>query len=53
MKDLTNYFNQEIEISGFVDKIRDLQFVQFVVLRDSSGKVQVTIEKNNTNKEAG
>ncbi|MFA5066440.1 MAG: aspartate--tRNA(Asn) ligase [Candidatus Izemoplasmatales bacterium] len=48
-KDLPQYYNQKLEISGFVDKIRDLQFVQFVVLRDSSGKVQVTIEKNDAN----
>lgn len=48
-KDLPNYYNQEIEISGFVDKIRDLQYVQFVVVRDSSGKVQITIEKNEQN----
>lgn len=49
-KDLANYFNQEIEISGFVDKIRDLQYVQFLIIRDSSAKVQVTIEKNDENK---
>lgn len=48
--DLEQYFNQEIELQGFVDKIRDLQYVQFVVLRDSSSKVQVTIEKNDENK---
>ncbi|MFA5742222.1 MAG: aspartate--tRNA(Asn) ligase, partial [Candidatus Izemoplasmatales bacterium] len=34
---------------GFVDKIRDLQYVQFVIVRDSTGKVQVTIEKNDIN----
>jgi len=50
-KDLANYFNQEIEIQGFVDKIRDLQYVQFVILRDSSGKIQMTVEKNEENKE--
>jgi aspartyl-tRNA synthetase len=49
-KDLDQYFNQEIEIQGFVDKIRDLQYVQFVILRDSSAKVQMTIEKNEENK---
>ncbi len=48
-KDLPNYYNQTIELNGFVDKIRDLQYVQFLVLRDSSGKVQVTIEKNENN----
>ena len=45
-RDLPAYYGQTIELHGFVDKIRDLQYVQFVVLRDSSGKVQVTIEKN-------
>jgi aspartyl-tRNA synthetase len=49
-KDLAEYFDQEIEIQGFVDKVRDLQYVQFVVLRDSSAKVQITIEKNDENK---
>ncbi|OQX93946.1 MAG: aspartate--tRNA(Asn) ligase [Tenericutes bacterium 4572_104] len=50
LKDLAKYFNKEIVISGFVDKIRDLQYVQFVIIRDSSAKVQVTIEKNEENK---
>jgi len=50
-KDLENHFNQEITLSGFVDKVRDLQYVQFVVVRDSSDKVQITIEKNDENKE--
>ncbi len=44
--ELTNYFGKEIEFCGFVDNIRDLQWVQFVILRDSTGKVQVTIEKS-------
>jgi nondiscriminating aspartyl-tRNA synthetase len=48
-RDLNKYFEKEIEIAGFVDKIRDLQYVQFVVLRDSSDKVQLTLEKNETN----
>lgn len=50
-KDLAQYFNQEIELQGFIDKIRDLQYVQFVILRDSTAKVQLTIEKNDENKE--
>ncbi len=51
IKDLKNYYNKEIVLKAFVDNIRDLQYVQFVVLRDSSGKVQLTIEKNDENKE--
>ena len=30
--------NQKIELNGFVDKIRNLQYVQFVILRDITGK---------------
>jgi len=45
--ELPKYYNQEIELHGFVYKIRDLQYVQFIILRDSSGKVQVTIEKTD------
>ena len=51
LKDLKEYFGQNIEISGFVDNIRNLQYVQFLVIRDISGKIQVTIEKNDENKE--
>jgi len=49
--ELPEYFGKEIVLQGFVDKIRDLQYVQFVILRDSTGKVQVTIEKNDENKD--
>ena len=51
-KDLENYFDKEIEIAGFVENIRNIKWVQFLVLRDSTGKVQVTIEKSvDDNKE--
>ena len=51
-KDLENYFDKEIEISGFVENIRNIKWVQFLVLRDSTDKVQVTIEKSEeSNKE--
>lgn len=51
IKDLKNYLDKEIEVQGFVDNIRNLQYVQFVILRDGTGSVQVTIEKNDENKE--
>jgi nondiscriminating aspartyl-tRNA synthetase len=51
IKDIKNYFNQQIELQGFIDNIRDLQYVQFVILRDGTGKIQLTIEKNDQNKE--
>ena len=49
-KDLKNHLGEELCVEGFVDKIRDLQYVQFVILRDGTGEVQVTIEKNDDNK---
>ncbi len=48
---LSEYFEQQITIEGFVDNIRDLQYVQFLIVRDTTGKVQVTIEKNEKNSE--
>lgn len=45
-KNLKEYIDKDITIEGFVESIRNLQWVQFLVLRDSTGKVQVTIEKS-------
>lgn len=50
-KNLNEYLEKEITIEGFVDSIRDLQYVQFLIIRDNTGKVQVTIEKNENNNE--
>lgn len=44
------HYNEEVTLKGFIDNIRDLQYVQFMILRDRTGKVQVTIEKNDENK---
>ena len=49
IQDVKSYFEKEIILQGFVDKIRDLQYVQFLILRDYTGKVQVTVEKNEEN----
>ncbi|MDD4282808.1 MAG: aspartate--tRNA(Asn) ligase [Bacilli bacterium] len=51
IKELNKYYGKEVIVKAFVDKIRDLQYVQFVILRDSSGKVQLILEKNEDNKE--
>ena len=48
-KNLNEYFNKKITVEGFVDNIRDLQYVQFIIIRDITGKVQITIEKNEKN----
>ncbi|MBQ6283114.1 MAG: aspartate--tRNA(Asn) ligase [Bacilli bacterium] len=49
--ELKNHYNEEVVLKGFIDNLRDLQYVQFLVLRDRTGKIQVTIEKNDDNKE--
>ena len=46
IKDLSNYYNEDVEIQGFVDNVRNLQWVQFIIIKDITGKVQVTIEKS-------
>ena len=43
---LDNYIGKTIVVEGFIDHIRNLQYVQFIILRDSTGKLQITIEKN-------
>ena len=45
-EELKNHLGEEVEFSGVVDNIRNLQWVQFVIVRDCTGKVQVTIEKS-------
>ena len=45
-KDLENHIGEEIEIQGFVESIRNIKWVQFLVIRDLTGKIQVTIEKS-------
>jgi len=52
VNELNNYIDKEITFSGFVDVVRDKKWVQFVILRDSTGKVQVTVEKENNNEMA-
>ena len=47
VKDLKNYIGKEINFSGFIDTVRDKKWVQFIILRDSTGKVQATVEKEN------
>ena len=46
LNQLEKHYGEEVTVSGFVDSIRNLQWVQFIVLRDETGKVQITIEKS-------
>lgn len=46
VKDLKQWVGKEICFSGFVVSIRDKKWVMFVILRDSTGLLQMTIEKS-------
>lgn len=37
-----------VKIEGFVDTCRNKKAIAFIVLRDITGKIQVTVDKNNT-----
>ena len=49
VNELKKYAEKEIVFSGFIDAIRDKKWVMFVILRDATGKVQMTIEKSDEN----
>ena len=43
--EIREHLNTEIKLQGFVENFRDGRAMAFIVLRDVTGKVQVTIEK--------
>lgn len=43
--DVASKTNQEIVVKGFVENFRDTRAMAFIVLKDITGKVQITIEK--------
>ncbi len=47
MIDYKKMINKKITISGFAEKIRNLQWVQFIVLRNEGTRIQITIEKSD------
>ena len=49
MNNLKENFDKEITVSGFAEKVRNLQWVQFIVLRNGNDRLQITIEKSDEN----
>lgn len=45
IKDTENHIGNKIKVQGFVDNIRNSKAMVFIVLKDITGKVQVTLEK--------
>ena len=48
IKDIDNYFDKQVTVKGWVETIRDQKKMQFLVLRDHSGKIQLTNMKRTT-----
>jgi len=46
-KDVKKHLDVEIKISGFVENFRDSKSMAFIVVKDITGKIQVTVEKAN------
>ena len=46
VKEIKNYINQQIKFQGFVETVRDKKWVQFLILKDSTGSIQATVEKS-------
>ena len=46
MIEFEKYIDKEITISGFAEKVRNIKWVQFIVLRNGTQRVQITIEKS-------
>ncbi len=44
---IKDHLDTEVKLQGFVDTFRDSKAMAFIVLKDITGKVQITIEKAN------
>ncbi len=49
MIDYKKMINKEVTLFGFVEKIRNVKWVQFIVLRNEGKRIQITIEKFDEN----
>lgn len=50
IKDIKNYDGQTVTLQGFVHNVRDLKGVQFIILRDRTGLLQLFSQKTAANK---
>ena len=46
MKKFNEMINEKVTLYGFAEKVRNLQWVQFIVLRTNGNRIQITIEKS-------
>lgn len=47
IKDVAGKIGAEVKVQGFAENIRNSKSMMFIVLKDITGKVQITLEKEN------
>ena len=45
IKDIKEHLGQKVKVQGFVDNYRDSKAMAFIVLKDITGRLQITVEK--------
>jgi len=45
VKDIKNKLNESVLVQGFVENLRNGKAMAFIVLKDITGKIQITVEK--------
>ena len=48
IKDIAGKIGSEVKIQGFAENVRNSKSMLFIVLKDITGKVQITLEKEKT-----
>lgn len=51
IKEIRSRIGKEVTVKGFVQVIRDQKAVQFLILRDHTGLVQIVVERSETNEQ--
>ena len=47
INELKSHLNQPVYVQGFVENLRDSKTMAFIVLKDITNKVQITIDKES------
>ena len=45
ISDVKNNMGETIKVQGFIENLRNSKYMAFIVLKDITGKIQVTVEK--------
>ena len=45
--DIKNNLGKPVLVQGFVENLRDSKYMAFIVLKDITGKIQITVEKES------